>query len=348
MITNNLLFKVTAIVCGCLLLVCSCSKNDDPINEQDPGSSGDDGETVYIAGYEGNVAKYWKNGVATSLTDGTKNAHAIDISVSGNDIYVAGTEGKVAKYWKNGKVSVLGNLAKEEYAFSMYVSGNDVYVAGMDDSSNGSIPKYWKNGIAVELAKSGMAEDIFVSGGDVYVAGDEDDAVYWKNGHVVNLANGEKARAIFISGNDVYVAGEEDIKNENGYYTYYTNIVKYWKNGNAVNLTDGKMEAWATDIFISGDDVYVSGCEATTKTSYGSGDKYQAKYWKNGKEVLLTDRETESFAYKIYISGNDVYVVGEELHATTGKYVAKCWKNGTAIALTDGTQHATAYSIVVK
>jgi len=40
---------------------------------------------VYVAGYEDNgsvsVAKYWKNGHAVSLTDGTKNAHAESIVV---------------------------------------------------------------------------------------------------------------------------------------------------------------------------------------------------------------------------------------------------------------------------
>ena len=45
---------------------------------------------MYIVGYEGNVAKYWKNGVATSLTDGIKSTDATDIFVSGNDVYVAG------------------------------------------------------------------------------------------------------------------------------------------------------------------------------------------------------------------------------------------------------------------
>ncbi len=40
---------------------------------------------VYVAGREGNVAKYWKNGVATSLTDGVNLATAKSIFVSGQD-----------------------------------------------------------------------------------------------------------------------------------------------------------------------------------------------------------------------------------------------------------------------
>ena len=65
---------------------------------------------VYVAGGEFKsgvyVAKYWKNGVAVSLTDGTKVAGANSIAVAGSDVYVAGYEYNgseyLAKYWKNG------------------------------------------------------------------------------------------------------------------------------------------------------------------------------------------------------------------------------------------------------
>jgi Carboxypeptidase regulatory-like domain len=48
------------------------------------------------------VAKVWKNGVSTNLTNGTSDGRAQSIFVLGTDVYVGGVEANFAKLWKNG------------------------------------------------------------------------------------------------------------------------------------------------------------------------------------------------------------------------------------------------------
>lgn len=59
-------------------------------------------DLMYVVSYENNgsknVAKYWKNGVAMSLSNGSQNTFARSITISGADVYVAGYEYNGTKY----------------------------------------------------------------------------------------------------------------------------------------------------------------------------------------------------------------------------------------------------------
>jgi len=311
-------------------------------------------QDVYVVG----GSTLWKNGKAQSLT-GVKNfLSAASVYVAGNDVYIAGNEENtrgeyVATLWKNGVVQNLTDMDGKQSteAHSVFVSGNDVYVVG--SISKGSnfkgytyVAMLWKNGVAQNLTDGKHIADatsVFVSGNDVYVAGSENAkggnfvAMLWKNGVAQILTDGKHtagAFSVYVSGNDVYVAGTEIIKGHS--------IAKLWKNGMAQNLTDGKHNAVAYSVYVSGNDVYVAGVDGTG----GFGGNYEthiAKLWKNGAEQNLTDGKSSFFGGKsyfggeynlpegarsVYVSGNDVYVVGKTNNAML-------WKNGEVQNLTD-------------
>jgi hypothetical protein len=319
---------------------------------------------VYVAGYEKNgtkdVAKVWKNGVATSLANGSNDAQANSVFVSGTDVYAAGYEKKgekfVAKVWKNGVATTLTKGPNDARANSVYVSGTNVYVAGYESNGTKSVAKVWKNGVAVSLtngSNDAIAYSVFVSGIDVYVAGYEKTgpqsvAKVWKNGVATSLTNGSynghpsitysaQAKSVYVSSTDVYVAGYE----RNG---GLTNIAKVWKNGVATSLSPNSKGCYPGSVYVSGTDVYVAGSENIGV--YTGGDWYSAIVWKNGVSTALTNYTRKAEAFSVYVSGEDVYVAGEE--KKLGKYIAKVWKNGVAIDLTNGANDAGANAVFVK
>ncbi len=317
------------------------------------------GANVYVAGGELNaagirVAKFWKNGVATNLTNGANDANANSVYVVGSDVYVAGYElvspgDNVAKLWKNGVATNLTNGNTKAFAYSVFALGNDIFVAGYEENTLGiEVAKLWKNGIATSLTTGvyhGRARSIFVSGIDVYVAGEETNqqgfivAKLWKNGITTSLSGGTgiaSAYSVYVSGIDVYVAGQES--------TTITGrpIAKLWKNGVATNLTTGTYEAYSNSVFVSGTDVYAAGRERSPQGNI------VAKLWKNGIPTSLSAATSEGYANSVFVLGTDVYVVGQEFSTGNAFVVSKLWKNGVATNLSTGIYHAYSNSVFVK
>ena len=121
---------------------------------------------VYVAGHQSNgtvlVAKYWKNKMATELTDGKFQACVYGMYIRENDVYICGFEhnGKVsvAKYWKNGTPVTLTDGTHSAVAETIFVtSGGDVYVGGYENNGKNDVAKYWKNGTAVSLTDGNYA-----------------------------------------------------------------------------------------------------------------------------------------------------------------------------------------------
>jgi hypothetical protein len=232
-------------------------------------------DDVYAGGIElagGNwVAKTWKNGVVTTLSDGTDNANVQSIYVAGSDVYAVGNDKNKAMIWKNGTGTILPN---GNYAKGVFVSGPDVYTCG-DDQVAWNAPSYavsWKNNVFTDLTNRSLlsnANAIAVSGPDVYIGGRENlIAKIWKNGVSTSLSDGTKFNmltALYINGADVYAGGIES-------FTPGGNtIAKIWKNGIATNLTDGSLSATVNSIFMFGTDLYVCGMEYETVTIWKNG-----------------------------------------------------------------------------
>lgn len=309
---------------------------------------------IYVAGIQQNstgysIAKYWKNGTSFNLTDGSRNAGAGDITLSGSDLYVAGFEDgatqTIAKYWKNGIAVNLSNGNYSTNANSIAISGTDVHVSGVETNATGKrVIKYWKNGISTDITNGTnnaytVPNSIRVVGNDVYIAGYESNgtksiAKYWRNGTPFNLTDGTKdayAYSIFVAGNDVYVAGSE---NEGS-----GDIAKYWKNGIPTLLqTTPAIDSRGLSIFVKENDIYVAGNGYNLSTGVTV-----PKFWKNAINSPLAINGVMGQASFITVFNNDVYICGEE--GSEAKY----WKNGTATSLSDAPGgYVYPYSMYIR
>ncbi|CAD0007458.1 Kelch repeat-containing protein [Flavobacterium chungangense] len=179
---------------------------------------------------------------------------------------------------------------------------------------------------------------------NVYVVGYEQNsninqAKFWKNGTIASLPTTGKASvasAVFVSGKDVFIAGQEAMSSA----TDANRQIKLWKNGLlAKTITDGSQDAVANDLYVVGNDVYITGVEF-------NGTNNVAKFWKNGTPTNLTDGTKEGVANAISVSEGNVYVAGSEFDGMNN--VLKVWKNGVAQNLNSGAKSAEANALFVS
>jgi hypothetical protein len=243
------------------------------------------GKDVYVAGVTNDgantnrIATYWKNGVATNVSDASTNAYVNAMAVIGNDVYMAGgifdaTSIKPV-YWKNGVITYLPvrTTGFTTTVTGIAVNGTDVYVVGQTTSANLiSTATYWKNNainLLEDTTKVSVATAIAVNGADIYITGYVNSptfpyvATYWKNGTATTLPI-SIPWAITFGGADLYTSGAQIT----GAFDPGTAI--FSKNGVATKLTGAKS---ANSIAVDGNDVYICG----TTTSGVNGI-----YWKNG------------------------------------------------------------------
>lgn len=145
-------------------------------------------------------AKYWINGFSISLTNGTMDARANGIAVVGKDVYVVGYEDRLAKYWKNGVAFTLTSKDGEATGIALQGNDVYIVGYENSNTQFFSIVKYWKNGVEVVLtdeSQSCIARAITVNNKDVFVAGsDFYNAKYWKNNQSFDLLGLRKSISV--------------------------------------------------------------------------------------------------------------------------------------------------------
>ncbi|MBP6432703.1 MAG: hypothetical protein KA319_13135 [Ferruginibacter sp.] len=262
---------------------------------------------LYIAGYDTDTIKVWKNGIATNFPDRQGSAVVNGMDIYNNDVYVCGTDvvsgSTVAKIWKNG---VFALLTKDTFNFAgsteVRVINGDVYVCGSAEKYPLPGPKkavYWKNGtlnILPTITNLAIAIDVFSINNDLFFTGADADAlnsqgVIWKNGIRTTLPfpnnnNGSFGYSIFVENNDVYVGGT--IQNNTGSTSTNLSNGVFWKNNTLTNLTNSNTpgyKGYMTEIFVKNSIVYSIG-----RIFIGSGTSSynQPLYFKNSVAETLT------------------------------------------------------------
>jgi len=307
---------------------------------------------IYIVGNDVNtagkkVATVWKNRIATTISDGTKDSSAYAITASGSDIYIAGENDGIGTVWKNGVIAgVYTNYSVSLTAVSkIAVVGSDVYISGKD--------YLLKNGISQPLTVNGNNTSNIIAltadSSDVYLLfkmnnpyGNPQDYYYlWKNGtityhtlppindslYISSSVRGTVANAMTVVSSNIYIAGREirdDLVRNGG----------VWKNFVGTRYASGDSTT-PIAIVVSGSDVYI----AANDSKNGSG------IWKNGVKTLLAGGESLTIN-GMTVVGSDVYVTGTVKNASN-RTVAMLWKNGVGTALTDGLTDAVANALVV-
>ncbi len=252
-----------------------------------------------------------------------------------------------AAYWKNGERTFLQETGKYGYATSLKIKNGNVYIGGLDYTVQPSKAVIWKNGKldqTVNTTEKSYGVLIEFSGEDLFActAEEPEQIVYYKN-NVKTKSHTGQLYGFTVSGNDLYACG-------NLPFTFNANdgpvrYPVYWKNENMIKLAEenNAFTSSATDIKISGNDVYVSGYIDQKSSAL----KDEAILWKNGVKTVLPSTG-HARAENVIINGNDVYVVGWSSDELSNVKHATYWKNGVKTVLDNSTKFSLLNDMAIS
>jgi hypothetical protein len=283
--------------------------------------------------------------VTTLLVSCKKNETAAPKS-----IYIALTLDNKPAYEKDGALVYLSSSAGQ--CKSIFVKDGDVYavglVAGATASSNQKAV-YWKNGVEILLSDNISnpfnpsdiaitANNEIVVSGTIISGGAK--AAYWKNGTITTIGPSGQTSfgyCLAVNGNDFYIGGfiRDAVTGDEE--------ATIWKNGTVSFNNPLNKESVIYDIVVNGNDVYAGGWEVNTTTNKG-----RVTYWKNSVPNYLSDGTTtdEYSAGGLFVSGNDVYVLGNQ-YPSSGLTINKYYKNNSAVILAGVSTDIEAQTLAV-
>lgn len=363
--------KIPALLCMLVFAACftGCKKDGNTTGNPTPAPTPVAAD-IYVAGYESDgtvtTAKLWKNGTAYNISDGTRNAGATGVYVSGQDVYVCFNEMEGSrnrpKLWKNGVVSTLTFPGiNETFAIS---AANAVYkgvVAGyFQSNANGpfTAAAYWDDNGSHQISAINNNAEAY----GIHIKTSNNFTRTSLAGNVEIYENGISQKRAFFFGNqssnptlNILSGGQAPgygyacFINDNG-FTYtagrYDGSPTIWlEGGTSITLSNNLGTAYA--LYVSGyTQVYVVGNELVN-------GKYVARLWSGDyqtsqlQSVTLGNGQYQSNASGIQVVDGNTFVCGDEYDAT-GKSYAKYWKNGTPVILGSAGSYATAIYVVKK
>lgn len=285
------------------------------------------------------VASVSQNGELLALNSGTTtiSVTADDVSATSEvivdlTIFLGGSAGEFdAAYWKNGTINMLttnGNdLGLYSWVNSIRVANGDIFAGGQKVEREATL---WKNGEGINLEVGGSNEvnDLAVLDGNIIAVGGNNRIFTWTEADGLSyLTDGSTTsvgRSIFTHNSDIYIAGQ--------WLSGTTYRPTVWKNGNPFVL-DHATNNFIYDVFVNRTDFY------TCATEYSGPGLYKSKIWKNDELTELTDGNSSSAPYAIYVHNSDVYVAGHK------GFRPVIWKNGELIHYADPGIYGTAREI---
>ena len=296
-------------------------KNGIPVNLTDGMQDAEanaaivSGTTLYVVGYENNgtadVARVWtcdtakpfvfKSFTATAMTDGTSDARAEHLLVSGTNLYVSGNEAKdgvdVAKIWRH---DVAAPFADQSFAsaaltagvygaaaYAMTADDRTLYVAGYAGDDTNDLATLWTYDVTKAFAQDAFVGMSIYPGTDAYA-------------NDVKVSNGTLwiAGSTYPTVNPVAMVWSQDL---NGLALGTPFLAT------ALNFGTSGSEAFA--VTESAGTVYIAGYEANATAR-------QAKIWSmpvtsaSFRVTTLTNSSYDAEAADLAVVGSLVYAVG--------------------------------------